>query len=76
MTNHRAYKDIAAELIKYAPINTHHITRDILNEIFEHHTIQDLGSGQLIPLPKPLKSVGPVVHLRPIMLLPILRKIL
>ena len=47
-----------------------------LNNMFEHNIDINTGDGELVPLPKPPpKEKGPVENLRPINLLPIIRKI-
>ena len=79
MSNNKApgKDNINVELIKYAPIETHKEISNILNSIFENNdTSLNLGTGILLPIPKPKKIQGPVKNLRPITLLEIIRKIL
>ena len=79
MTNNRApgFDNISVELIKYAPNVILTEVADILNESFEtHNSNLQLGKGQLATLWKPNKTEGPVENLRPVTLLPVLRKIL
>ena len=69
--------NVQAELIKYGPEIVHQYIADILNTAAETGDYpQELKLGQLIPLPKPNKTKGPVKNLRPIILLSVLRKIL
>ena len=70
------YDNISAELIKYGPENLHNILPTIINEAFEKHADIETGIGILVPLQKPGKVKGPVKNLRPIVLLPIIRKVL
>ena len=79
MRNNRApgFDNITIELIKYGTEDLVYIICDILNNIFEKHNEEaEIGKGVLITLPKPKKIKGPLKHLRPIILLIILRKIL
>ena len=69
--------NMPAELIKYAPESIHTEIARLINNMFEKHIDTDTGSGILLPLPKPPpKTKGPVKNLRPIILLPILRKVM
>ena len=70
------YDKITAELIKYGPEILHSQIKTILNDCFEHHKQIDIGKGILVALQKPGKPKGPVKNLRPVILLPIIRKIL
>ena len=77
MSNNKAYVNIPVELMKYAPTTVHRKTAEILNNIFEKHVDIDTGSAILVPLQKPPpKKKGPVKNLRPINLLPVIRKVL
>ena len=68
---------INAELVKYAPIFILAQIAILLNNIFSNHVDIDTGDGELVVLPKPPpKETGLVANLRPITLLPIIRKIL
>ena len=70
------YDNFSAELIKYGPENLHDILPTIINEAFEKHADIETGIGILVPLQKPGKVKGPVKNLRPVVLLPIIRKVL
>ncbi len=78
MKNQRApgYDNISAELIKYGGETTHHIIANILNNMYETNKTLPIGRGILAAIQKPGKIKDPVTNLRPIILLPILRKIL
>ena len=53
--------NIDAELMKYAPEKVHQVISKILNKIFETNIKEvKLGTGVLLPLPKPKKTQGPV----------------
>ena len=68
---------ITAEYIKYAPDTIHEVIADIFMEIAEKgNDVEELIIGILNPLQKPNKKQGPPAHLRSIILLSILRKIL
>jgi exonuclease III len=67
---------ISAELIKYAPREVHDQISHILNEAIQKHQPITLGNGILVALQKPGKPKGPVKNLRPVILLPIIRKIM
>ena len=79
MTNNRAadHINMCAELVKYAPKDIHTEIANTLNDLIEKQHQIDIGKGILVPLEKPLKRMpGPAKNLRPIILLPIIRKIL
>ena len=78
MTNNRApgYDNISVELVKYSPDCVIKEIADVLNESLEKHQQLNLGKGQLAALWKPNKVKGPVKHMRPVILLTVLRKIL
>ena len=77
MSNNKAYVKIPVELVKYSPISIYEKTSEIMNNIFDKHTDVNTGKADLIALQKPPpKKKGPVKNLRPINLLPIIRKIL
>ena len=78
LNNNRAagYDRITAELIKYAPKEAHVKITSILNRCFTHNEPIQVAKGLLVALPKPRKPKGPQKTLRPIILLPIIRKIL
>ena len=68
---------INSELFKHSKHIVSCPLAKIINSSFEHHkTIQTLGEGTLITLPKPKKPPGPPANLRPIALLNSIRKIL
>ena len=48
----------------------------LYNDMFENHTEINLARGILTPLPKPCKPRGPVKKIRPLILLPTIRKVL
>ena len=68
--------NISAEMIKYGPVTLFEAIKEILNEAFEKEIELELGEGILVSLQKPGKTKGPVTNLRPVILLPLLRKIL
>ena len=67
---------IAAELIKFGPPELAVMLADLLNMSVERNEDLGLGVGMLTTLSKPGKPVRPVENIRPIILLPLLRKIL
>ena len=68
---------IIAEMIKYGPDELFERISNIYNSVSSNGEIpEELIHGILRALQKPGKSKGPVEHLRPIILLSILRKIL
>ena len=69
--------NINVELIKYAPEEIQHEISKILNGVIETNNEEvKLGTGVLLPLPKPKKTQGIVKNLRPTTLLEAIRKIL
>ena len=78
LNNNRAqgYDKIAAEMIKYGPEELHQKITSILNNCISNKLDIDTGFGLLAPLQKPGKTKGPVTNLRPVILLPVIRKIL
>ena len=77
VANNKAPEDnINVELLKYAPEETYEEIANIMNGIYERNdTSIKLGTGILLPIPKPKKTQGPVKNLRPITLLEVIRKI-
>jgi len=67
---------IPAELLKYGPDSLFSRICEILNRCFEEGENQMIGEGIVIPIPKPGKKPGILKNLRPITLLPALRKVL
>jgi hypothetical protein len=78
MKNRRApgYQKINVELIKYGPPELLEAICDFLNGHFEGKNEIILGKGILTPLQKPGKPRGPLKNIRPVILLPTIRKIL
>ena len=67
---------VTNELLKYAAGILSESFAEIINTIFEQHiTLEALGKGILVALPKPGKPLGPLTSLRPIVLLNSVRKI-
>ena len=78
LNNNRApgFDKITGEMIKYGPYSLHNAITKTLNQCFERNEEIQIGKGILTPLQKPKKPKGPTKNLRPINLLPIIRKIL
>ena len=78
LNNNRAprYDKITAEMIKYGPEELHQKITTILNNCVSNNIDIKTGFGLLAPLQKPGKTRGPVINLRSVILLPIIRKIL
>ena len=79
LKNNKAAGDdgIPPELFKYAPDLIQNEIAEILNKVIEKHDDQiDFGISVLLPTPKPKKEQGPAKHLRPLNLLPMIRKTL
>jgi hypothetical protein len=70
------YDKINAEMVKYGTEKLTECIRDILNDTVQGNTRADIGRGIIKPLQKPGKPKGILKNLRPITLLPIVRKIL
>lgn len=69
--------NISVELLKYASEIVFEKIVTFLNELFEQHKDIKTGTSELVPLQKhPSKKKGPVKNLRPINLLPVIRKVL
>ena len=60
---------VPGELLKYSADAIGNELTHILNEALSSGCDIGLGSGLLIPLPKPGKPPGPLAHLRPVVLL-------
>ena len=77
LNNNRAqgYDKIAAEMIKYGPEELHQKITSILNKCVSNNLDINTGFGLLAPLQKPGKTKGPMTNLRPVILLPVIRKI-
>ena len=70
------YDNVIAEYIKYAPKEVDELIAEILNIAAATGDVpKELVQGILYALQKPGKTMGPVEHLRPIILLSMLRKI-
>ena len=67
---------LCAELVKSAPPEIYDIIADVLNKAISYGEDLELGLTKLVVLQKPGKPAGPLKNLRPIALLPLLRKIL
>ena len=67
---------ISVELIKYAPVSIKTEIAKIVNNHIENGGELNLGKGLLAALWKPNKEKGYVNHLRPVILLNVIRKIL
>ena len=79
MSNNKApgKDNINVELIKYAPKEVHKEISNMLNDSCKKNDNDlKLGTGILLPLPKPKKAQGPVKNLRSITLLKVIWKIL
>ena len=78
LNNNRAagYDEIPAEYIKYGPVVLHLDITNVVNNIFEKHEEIPTNRAILLTIPKPNKPKGPTKNLRPINLLPSIRKIL
>ena len=77
LNNNRAAgpDNVNGELLKYGSEKLADSLKDIINATFERHSDLDLGTGTLVPIPKPNKPRA-VQNLRPIVLLSTLRKAL
>ena len=78
LNNNRApgYDKITTEMIKYGPEKLNQKITSILNNCISNNLDINTGFEILAPLQKPGKTKGPVIDLRPAILLPIIRKIL
>ena len=62
-------------MIKYGPEELHQKITSILNNCISNKLDTDTGFGLLAPLQKPGTTKGPMTNLRPVILLPVIRKI-
>ena len=78
LNNNRApgYDKITAEIIKYDREELHQKITSILNNCISNNLDINTGFEILAPLQKPGKTKGPEANLRPVILLPFIRKIL
>ena len=78
LNNNRApgYDKITAEIIKYDREELHQKITSILNNCISNNLDINTGFEILAPLQKPGKTKGPETNLRPVILLPFIRKIL
>lgn len=78
MPNGRAagFDGVKVEHIKYGPRILITTLTEMLNDIYSQGAEHPIGRGVLIPLQKPGKKRGPLKNFRPVILLPVLRKIL
>ena len=78
LDNNRASKPdkIIAEPTKHAIEVVHVFIQELLNNVLENHQSLGLGSSIHVALQKPDKPKGPVINLRPLNLLVMIRKIL
>ena len=79
MANNKApgKDNINVELVKYAADDIHGEIAEVLNDIFKTNNDElKLGTGILLPLPRPKQIQGPTKYLKPITLLEVIRKIL
>ena len=70
------FDGISVELLKYGPDILVTCVTSILNGAFEQHADLKLGHGILVPLQKPGKKKGIFKNLRPVILLPTIRKLM
>lgn len=63
--------EIAAELVKYAPVKLWEVIKSVLNEYFKEHERIDVGKGAIAPIQKPGKPRGSLKNLPPVILLEI-----
>ena len=63
-------------MIKYGPEGLHQKIKSILNNCISNNLDINTGFGLLAPQQKLGKTKGPVTNLRPVILLPVIRKIL
>ena len=66
--------EIAAKLVKYAPVQQWKVIKSVLNECFEEQ--EHVRKGALSPIQNPGKPRGVLKNFRPVILLQIIRNIL
>ena len=78
LNNNRApgYDKITTEMIKYGPEKLNQKNTSILNNCISNNLDINTGFGLLASQQKQGKTKGPVKNLRPVILLPVIRKIL
>ena len=78
LNNNRAagYDKIVPEFLKYGTNKLKDMITIVLNNIFEKHERIDIGKGILAPIQKEKGEKGPVKMLRPVILLPMIRKVM
>lgn len=69
------HDNIKAEFIKYGGDKLHKTICRVINAFFEGGEV-DIGRGIIVPLQKPGKKAGVLKNLRPVTLLPVIRKIM
>ena len=69
------YDKITAEIIKHGTEELHQKITSIFNNCISNNLDINTVFGLLAPLQKPGKTKGPVTNLRPVILLPVIRKI-
>ena len=67
--------NLHVEIVKCRPLSLLKRIRDILTGMFENGNDPGVGKGILVPIQKPGKKVGLLKSLRPLTLLPLIRKI-
>ena len=73
LNNNKApgFDNISAEMVKYSLVALFKAIKKLFNEAFEKEQKFELSAGILVSLQKLGKAKGPVVNLRPVILLPI-----
>ena len=78
LNNNRAagHDKIIPEFLKYGSEKLKYMITIVLNNIFQKHEQIDIGKGILAPIQKINAEKGPVKNLRPVILLPMIRKVM